>query len=192
MIVGIDGKQRCFGGQKGKELLGHYHDTFWGVPLHNDTKLFEMLVLEGAQAGLNWETILKKQQGYQKAFYNFDPQKVAHMSDQELDSLLNNATIIRNRLKIYSVRKNAQVFLKIQAAFGSFDNYVWNFVHNKPIKGHWTSLKEIPTTTAMSDALSKDLKKRDMTFVGSTIIYSFMQATGMVNDHVVHCWRYVS
>lgn len=191
MVIGSDGKKRCFGGQVGKELLGRYHDTRWGIPLHNDRKLFEMLILEGAQAGLSWETVLKKQKGYQKAFHNFDPTKVAAMRDAGLRALLNNEEIIRNRLKIFSVRQNAKVFLNIQKEFGSFDKYVWKFVDEKPIIGHWKKMTDIPATTKISDALSKDLKKRGMTFVGSTIIYAFMQAVGMVNDHVTGCWKYI-
>ncbi len=183
-------KKRCFGEGTGKELYAHYHDHEWGVPVHDDRHLFEMLILEGAQAGLSWETILKRREGYRKAFYNFDPMKVAAMGDDELEHLLHNPNIIRNRLKIYGARKNALVFLNIQREFGSFDRYVWSFVQGKPIKNHWKSLKELPTSTMESDALSKDLKKRGMTFVGPTIIYAFMQATGMVNDHTVACWRY--
>lgn len=149
-----------------------------------------MLILESAQAGLSWETVLKKQEGYRKAFYKFDPKKVALMSDEELEQLCKNPEIIRNRLKIYGTRQNAQVFLRIQHEFGSFDTYVWNFVQGKPIKNHWQRFEEVPTSTSESDALSKDLKKRGMTFVGSTIIYAYMQAIGMVNDHLTGCWRF--
>lgn len=180
---------RCFGNGAGKEFYAEYHDTQWGVPVHDDVVLFEMLILEGAQAGLSWETILKRRAGYRKAFHNFDPVKVADMSDSELEGLLVNPDIIRNRLKVFSVRQNAQVFLAVQKEFGSFDAYVWGFVGNKPIINHWKSLKDIPPKTLQSDALSKDLKKRGMTFVGSTIIYAFMQAVGMVDDHIVDCWR---
>ncbi len=183
-------KNRCFGNQIGKEFYADYHDNEWGIPVHNDRHLFEMLILEGAQAGLSWETILKKRQGYRAAFHNFDPIKVAHMHDDELEALRNNPTIIRNRLKIHATRQNARVFTQIQKEFGSFDHYVWGFVKNKPIKGKWKTHKEIPTRTAESDALSKDLKKRGMTFVGSTIIYAYMQAVGLVNDHLKCCWRY--
>lgn len=185
-----DTKKRCFGNGKGKEFYAHYHDTEWGVPAHDDRTLFEMLILEGAQAGLSWETILKRRHGYRRAFHHFDPIKVAHMTDDELEALLHNQEIIRNRLKIYGARKNARVFLEIQQEFGSFDAYVWRFVHNKPIINSPKSLAEIPAKTAESDALSKDLKKRGMTFVGSTIIYAYMQAVGMVNDHIIDCWRY--
>ena len=181
---------RCFGNKIGQELYAEYHDTEWGVVVHDDQKLFEMLILEGAQAGLSWETILKRRQGYRKAFYNFEVSKVACMSDDELEALRQNPGIIRNRLKIYATRTNARVFLQIQKEFGSFDAYVWNFVQGKPVVNQWKSIKESPVSTGDSDALSKDLKKRGMTFVGSTIMYAFMQAVGMVNDHVVTCWRY--
>ncbi len=181
---------RCFGGKPGQEFYADYHDTEWGIPVHNDQQLFEMLILEGAQAGLSWETILKRCEGYRKAFHAFDARKVACMSDDELEALRHNADIIRNRLKIYATRANAIVFLQIQKEFGSFDAYVWKFVQGKPLVSQWDSGKDVPVTTAESDALSKDLKERGMTFVGSTIMYAFMQAVGMVNDHVVTCWRY--
>lgn len=187
-----DEKKRCFGNGSGKELYAAYHDTEWGIPVHDDTHLFEMLILEGAQAGLSWETILKRREGYRKAFHNFNPAKVAAMSDIELDALFKNEEIVRNRLKIYAARQNARVFLKTQEEFGSFDCYLWNFVNGKPIKNHWKTLEEIPTTTEISDALSKDLKKRGMTFVGSTIMYAYMKAVGLVNDHTMSCWRYNS
>jgi DNA-3-methyladenine glycosylase I len=185
-----DGKNRCFGGEAGKEFYADYHDNEWGIPLHDDQRLFEMLILEGAQAGLSWETILKRREGYRQAFYHFDPLKVASMTDEELERLCQNRQIIRNRLKIYSARQNARVFVKIQQEFGSFDAYVWSYVKGKPIKNHWKQLKDIPVSTSESHALSKDLKKRGMTFVGSTIMYAFMQAVGMVNDHTIHCWCY--
>lgn len=181
---------RCFGGAPGKEWYAEYHDKEWGVPVRDDLLLFEMLILEGAQAGLSWETILKRRQGYREAFHQFDPRKVAGMSDQELEKLMHNTGIIRNRLKIFGTRQNALVFLKIQQEFGSFDRYIWGFVQGKPIKNHWKTFKEVPTSTPVSDAISKDLKKRGMTFVGSTIIYAFMQAVGLVNDHIVTCCCY--
>lgn len=181
---------RCFGNDPKKQFYADYHDYEWGVPVHDDKHLFEMLILEGAQAGLSWETILKRRDGYRKAFHNFDPVKVAAMKDSELEALRNNSEIIRNKLKIYAARQNAQVFLQIQKEFGSFDSYLWSFVHNKPIKNHWKKLSDAPVTTAESDVLSKDLKKRGMSFVGSTIIYAFMQAVGLVNDHSIACWRY--
>jgi DNA-3-methyladenine glycosylase I len=183
-------KNRCFGNGPGKEFYADYHDTQWGVPVHNDELLFEMLILEGAQAGLSWETILKRRAGYQQAFHHFNVLKVAHMSDAELESLRTDERIIRNRLKIYSARKNAQVFLKIQQEFGTFNTYLWQFVDNKSIKNRWGSLHEIPARTTLSDIISKDLKRRGMSFVGSTIIYAYVQAIGMVNDHVTTCWLY--
>lgn len=189
-LLGIDGKNRCFGGEPGKEFYAHYHDYEWGIPSHDDQHLFEMLILEGAQAGLSWETILKRREGYRQAFHNFDPIKVAAMSDKELEDLRQKPEIIRNRLKIYAARQNARVFLNIQGEFGSFDHYVWAFVGGDPLRNHWQSFKEVPSTTAESDALSKDLKKRGMTFVGATIIYAYMQAVGMVNDHLLGCWCY--
>lgn len=183
-------KKRCFGEGKGKEFYAAYHDNEWGIPLHDDQKLFELLILEGAQAGLSWETVLKKREGYRQAFHNFDPVKVAAMTDAELEALRSNDAIIRNRLKIYATRKNALVFLKIQKEYGSFDRYLWAFVENRPIMNHRHSMKDLPTQTPESTALSKDLQKRGMTFVGSTIIYAYMQAIGMVNDHLTTCWRY--
>ncbi|MCH9609259.1 MAG: DNA-3-methyladenine glycosylase 1 [Chlamydiales bacterium] len=174
----------------GKEFYADYHDNEWGVPVHDDTRLFEMLILEGAQAGLSWETILKRRQGYREAFCFFDPVKVALISDDALDRLLQNPGIIRNRLKVYAARQNARVFLEIQQEFGSFDRYVWGFVNGKPLINRWKSLEEIPVTTPESDALSKDLKKRGMKFVGSTIIYAYMQAVGLVNDHIIGCWKF--
>ncbi|MBJ7450288.1 MAG: DNA-3-methyladenine glycosylase I [Parachlamydiales bacterium] len=181
-------KTRCFGGAPGKELYADYHDNEWGIPVHDDRHLFEMLILEGAQAGLSWETILKRRKGYKKCFHNFNVKKVAAMTDQDLELLRENQNIIRNRLKIYAARQNAKVFLEIQKEFGSFDAYLWQFVNNKPIINKWKSFKEVPVTTKQSDALSKDLKKRGMTFVGSTIIYAYMQAVGLVNDHLTTCW----
>lgn len=185
-------KQRCFGGGQGKELYAHYHDNEWGVPSHDDRHLFEMLILEGAQAGLSWETVLKKREAYRQVFYGFDPEKVADMKDEELERAIKNPGIIRNRLKVFSARQNARVFLAIQNEFDSFDRYLWSYVNGNPIKGNWNNLHEVPSKTEHSDAISKDLKKRGMTFVGSTIIYSYMQAVGLVNDHIVSCWRYES
>lgn len=188
MILGVDGKYRCFGNKPGQEFYAEYHDLEWGVPVYDDRLLFEMLILEGAQAGLSWETVLKKREGYRAAFHNFDPIKVAAMTDAELEALRENSAIIRNRLKIYSARKNAQVFLKIQQEYGSFSEYLWAFVDGKTRIATWQSFATMPATTAHSDALSKDLKKRGMTFVGSTIMYAYMQAVGLVNDHLVGCW----
>ncbi len=186
--LSYSGKIRCFGGQSGKEFYADYHDNEWGIPEHNDQRLFEMLILEGAQAGLSWETILKRRLGYQNAFHQFDPLKVASMSDNDLESLCQNPSIIRNRLKIYSARQNANVFLKIQKEYGSFDRYLWCFVDGQPIVNRWENFKAIPSSTPISDALSKDLKKRGMKFVGSTIMYAYMQAVGLVNDHLRDCW----
>lgn len=183
-------KNRCFGNQPGQALYAQYHDEEWCVPVHDDRHLFEMLILEGAQAGLSWETILKRREGYRAAFHHFNPVKVAAMSDQELIKLCEDASIIRNRLRIFAARQNAHSFLEIQEEFGSFDAYLWCFVNGAPIQSHWQSFKEMPVTSSESDALSKDLKKRGMKFVGSTIIYAFMQAVGMVNDHLISCWRY--
>lgn len=182
-------KDRCFG--TGNALYEEYHDHEWGIPVHEDRHLFEMLILEGAQAGLSWITILKRRQGYREAFHQFEPAKVAAMIDAELEALLQNPSIIRNRLKVFGARQNAKVFLKIQEEFGSFDRYLWAFVNNEPIKNEWKQLKDAPTRTLESDALSKDLKKRGMTFVGSTIIYAYMQAIGMVNDHTTNCWCFL-
>lgn len=183
-----ENKKRCFGSAPGKEFYAEYHDKEWGVPVYDDRHLFEMLILEGSQAGLSWETILKRREGYRKAFHHFDPVKVAKMTDSELNALLTNQDIIRNRLKIYAARQNALVFLLIQKEFGSFSKYIWNFVDAKPIVTRRKSLKDIPASTPISNALSKDLKKRGMTFVGSTIIYAFMQAVGLVDDHLADCW----
>ena len=183
-----DGKKRCFGGQVGKEFYADYHDQQWGKPVHDDHELFEMLILEGAQAGLSWETILNKRAGYRAAFHQFDVQKVAAMTDSELTALLQDPKIVRNRLKVFATRKNALAFIKIQQEFGSFDHYLWRYVDGKPLINHWKAFSEVPASTALSDAISKDLKKRGMTFVGSTIIYAYLQAVGVVNDHLADCW----
>ncbi len=185
-------KARCFGNKPGQTVYAQYHDEEWGIPVHDDRHLFEILILEGAQAGLSWETILKRRGAYRVAFRHFDAVQVAAMRDQELMKLCEDASIIRNRLKIFAARQNAQVFLEIQKEFGSFDVYLWRFVNGVPIQNHWQNFKETPVTSPESDALSKDLKKRGMKFVGSTILYAFMQAVGMVNDHPVSCWRYKS
>ena len=171
-----------------KPHMVHYHDHEWGRPVHDDQRLFEMLLLEGAQAGLTWDTILRRREGYRKAFAGFDPVKVARFDQRTKTALLNDAGIIRNRLKIDAAVSNAQTFLAVQKEFGSFDDYVWQFVGGKPIVNRWRYMTEVPATTPQSDALSKDLKKRGFRFVGSTIIYAFMQAVGMVNDHTVGCF----
>ncbi|PZP56468.1 MAG: DNA-3-methyladenine glycosylase I [Micavibrio aeruginosavorus] len=179
-------KTRCSWAANSFPEMLDYHDKEWGVPVHNDQHLFEMLILEGAQAGLSWATILKRRDGYRKAFKDFDVRKVAKMTDEQLEKLMLDEGIIRNRLKIFGTRKNAIAFIAIQKEFGSFSAYLWGFVKNKPIKN---AGKGFPTRSAESDALSKDLKKRGMTFVGTTIIYAYMQAVGMVNDHAVDCFR---
>lgn len=167
-----------------------YHDTEWGVPVHDDRVHFEFLILEGAQAGLSWSTILKRREGYRKAFANFDPQKVSLFSEDKKEELMQDTGIVRNRLKIKSAVNNAKCFLEIQKEFGSFNAYVWRFVGNKPMINQWKTLNETPATSEISDQLSKDLKKRGFTFCGSTIIYAYMQACGLVNDHVKDCFRY--
>ncbi|MDE1151187.1 MAG: DNA-3-methyladenine glycosylase I [Micavibrio sp.] len=184
-----DNKTRCGWLMKDKPDYTHYHDTEWGVPVHDDRLLFEMLILEGAQAGLSWYTILQRREGYKKAFKNFDARKVARMTDAELEALMQNPGIIRHRLKIFSARKNAEAFLAIQKEFGSFDAYVWQFVGGKPKVNRPKSMKDVPARTPESDALAKDLKKRGMSFVGSTIMYAYMQGVGMVNDHTADCFR---
>ena len=171
-------------------LMVEYHDTEWGVPLRDDYKLFEFLVLDAAQAGLSWLTVLKKRENYRKAFDDFDPVKIAEYGDEKIAELLQNEGIIRNRLKVNSAVKNARAFLKVSEEFGSFEKYIWQFTGGKTLVNAWKTLSEIPTSTKESDAMSKDLKKRGFSFVGSTICYAFMQAAGMVNDHTVDCFRY--
>lgn len=182
-------KMRCEWAE-GDTLLKEYHDNEWGVPEHDDRKLFEVLILEGAQAGLSWLTVLRKLGNYRKAFDDFDARRIAEYDEGKVEELLTNKGIIRNRLKITAAIQNAKAFLAIQEEFGSFDAYIWRFVGGKPKKNAWKALKEIPSRTAESDAMSKDLLKRGFKFVGSTICYAFMQATGMVNDHAVDCFRY--
>jgi DNA-3-methyladenine glycosylase I len=174
---------------KGDEYI-RYHDIEWGVPVHDDRLLFEFLILEGAQAGLSWSTILKKRANYQQAFDRFDPALVARYGKQKLERLLTNPGIVRNRLKIASTVQNAKAFLATQQEFGSFDAYIWRFVEGRTIQNAWRSLEEVPARTAESDAMSKDLKRRGFNFVGSTICYAFMQAVGMVNDHLIGCFRH--
>ncbi len=182
-------KNRC-GWSTGDPLYIKYHDEEWGTPLHDDRKLFEMLILEGFQAGLSWITILRKRENFRQAFDGFDPVKIAVYSKRKINSLLKDEGIVRNRLKIESARTNAKAFLRIQKEFGSFNKYIWQFVNNKPIKNKFKSLKDIPPKTQISDNMSRDLKKRGFKFVGSTICYAFMQAAGMVNDHITECWKY--
>jgi len=167
-----------------------YHDEEWGVPVHDDKKHFEFLILEGAQAGLSWSTILKRRKGYRKAFANFDAAKVARFNETKIQKLLQDQGLIRNKLKVRGAVKNAKAFLQLQKEFGSFDNFIWSFVGDKPKVNRWKSMKQLPATSKESDALSKELKKRGFTFVGSTIIYAHMQACGLVNDHLTNCFRY--
>ena len=167
-----------------------YHDNEWGRPLHDDVKLFEMLILEGMQAGLSWITVLKKREAFREAFDGFDPEKVALYNDTKIQELMANDKIIRNRLKINAAVNNAKIFLRVKEKFGSFDKFIWGYVDYIPITGHWEKLEDMPARTLLSDQLSKDLKKMGFKFVGSTIIYSFMQATGMVNDHITKCFVY--
>ncbi|MBL7127936.1 MAG: DNA-3-methyladenine glycosylase I [Ignavibacteria bacterium] len=172
------------------DLMIKYHDEEWGVPLHNDRKLFEFIILDAFQAGLSWSTIINKRKNFEKAFDGFDVEKIARYRQGKINKLLKDAGIIRNRLKIYSTVSNAKVFLKIQEEFGSFDKYIWQFVNGKPIINKRKKLKDIPASSKESDAMSKDLKKRGFRFVGTTICYAFMQAAGMVNDHLMDCHRY--
>ncbi len=172
------------------KLMIQYHDTEWGLPTHDDLKLFEFLLLDNAQAGLSWQTILNKRENYRKAFDNFDPVKIARYNKRKITSLLNNPGIIRNRLKVQSAVTNARSFLEIQKEFGSFDTYIWQFVNGTTIRNKPKTLKDIPATSPESDAMSKDLKKRGFKFVGPTICYAFMQSAGLVNDHLTRCFRY--
>ena len=182
-------KQRCGWSGTAANMI-EYHDTEWGVPVHDDRTLFEFLLLEGAQAGLSWQTILNRREGYRQAFAGFDRAVVATFDEARKAALMLDPGIIRNRLKIEAAVANARAFLQVQAEFGSFDRYIWQFVGGQPRVNHWQSLSEVPATSPESDAMSKDLKKRGFKFVGSTICYAFMQATGLVNDHLVTCFRY--
>lgn len=181
-------KIRC-GWSTKDQLYKDYHDNEWGVPLHDDVRLFEMLNLEGAQAGLSWYTVLSKRENYRKAFDQWDAKKIARYTDKKVEKLLEDPGIIRNRLKVLATISNAKAYLKVQEEFGSFDKYIWQFVEHKPLVSHFTSLSQVPAKTAISDAMSKDLLKRGFKFVGSTICYAFMQATGMVDDHIDTCWK---
>lgn len=171
-------------------LYVRYHDTEWGVPVHNDRKLFEFILLEGAQAGLSWITVLRKRQTYRQAFDGFDFNKIANYNEKKINSLLENPGIIRNKLKVRSAVTNANAFIEVRKEFGTFNKYIWAFVGGKPLQNRHQGLKDVPAKTEISDAISKDMKKRGFSFVGSTIIYAHMQATGMVNDHVADCFRY--
>lgn len=183
-------QKRCGWAHDSFDAYEKYHDEEWGVPVHDDQKHFEFLILEGAQAGLSWSTVLKKRQGYRKAFDNFDVKKVAQFDESKIEELIQNPEIIRNQLKIRSAVSNAKKYLEVQSEFGSFSKYIWSFVGDKPIIGQFKKQSDVPDTTKASDALSKDLKKRGFKFVGSTIMYAHMQATGLVNDHVLDCFRY--
>ncbi|MBN7795121.1 DNA-3-methyladenine glycosylase I [Parahaliea mediterranea] len=182
-------EQRC--GWCGEDpLYVQYHDEEWGVPVYDDTTLFEFLILEGAQAGLSWITVLRKREGYRKQFAGFDPERVARFTDKQLEKRLQDPGIVRNRLKVFGARTNARAFLAVREEYGSFSDYIWGFVDGRPIQNRWKSLSKVPATTPLSDKISKDMKARGFTFVGSTIIYAHMQATGMVNDHTVNCFRH--
>ncbi len=183
-------KKRCTWCENTFDQYIEYHDEEWGVPVHDDQVHFEFLILEGAQAGLSWSTILKRREGYRAAFANFDPKEVAQFNEERVEALLLDKGIIRNRLKVRSAVTNAQQFLKVQEEFGTFDKYVWSFVGGKPIINDWNSMSEVPAISKESDAISKDLKKRGFKFVGSTIMYAYMQACGLVNDHTTDCFRY--
>jgi DNA-3-methyladenine glycosylase I len=180
---------RCAWAQQ-SQIEQDYHDTQWGVPTHDDTVLFEFLILEGAQAGLSWRTILEKREGYRQAFDNFAPHKVARYDEQKIQELTNNPAIIRNKLKIRSTVRNAQIFVDIQQEYGSFSNYIWSFVDNTPIVNSWEHDSEVPAQTKLSQTISTDLKQRGMSFVGPTIIYSYLQAIGIINDHITSCVCY--
>lgn len=182
-------KQRCGWAPESDPVYVKYHDTEWGVPVHQDRLHFEFIILEGAQAGLSWSTILHRRDGYRRAFTNFDPEAVARMTKADEARLLQDPGIIRNRLKVASAPINARAFLEIQEAFGSFDQYIWNFVDGSPVQNSWKTLSELPASTPLSDKVSKDLKKRGFKFVGTTIVYAHLQATGIVNDHLIDCFR---
>lgn len=183
-------KIRCGWVKLENELYLDYHDKEWGVPVHNDKILFEFLVLESFQAGLSWELILKKRENFRKAFANFEVEEVARFQEKKILELLNDASIVRNKLKINATINNAQKFIAVQEEFGSFDRYIWRFIDGKPIVNKWKTLKQVPANTALSDKISKDLKQRGFKFLGTTVVYSHLQATGLINDHIVECFRY--
>jgi DNA-3-methyladenine glycosylase I len=187
-MIEVDAKRRC-PWCLGSDLYRRYHDEEWGVPVHDDRRLFEFLILEGAQAGLSWSTILAKRENYRRAFARFDPKKVARFGARDAKRLMGDAGIVRNRLKIESTIGNARAFLEVRREFGTFDAYLWRFVDGRPVQNRRKNMKDVPARTAVSDALSKDLKRRGFRFVGSTIVYAFMQAIGMVNDHLDECFR---
>ena len=186
----MNDKVRCEWAQDGNDLMKEYHDKEWGVPVHDDNKLFEFLILDAFQAGLSWQIVLNKRENFRKAFDNFNPEIVATYSQAKIDILINDKGIIRNKMKILASISNAKAFLEVQQEFGSFDKYIWQFANNKTIKNKYKSWKEIPPTSKESDRMSKDLKQRGFKFVGSTICYAFMQAAGMVNDHIKTCFRF--
>jgi len=188
--MAVKKQKRCEWGDRADELMIAYHDTEWGVPVHDDQKQFEFLTLESAQAGLSWATVLRKRENYRRAFAQFDPEKVARFTAKKIEKLLTDPGIIRNRLKVNAAVTNARCFLELQEEFGSFDRYIWGFVDGRPKQNRIKRMKDIPATSKESDALSKDLKARGFKFVGSTIVYAHMQAVGMVNDHLVDCFRY--
>jgi len=181
--------ERCEWGNS-SEIYQKYHDEEWGVPVYDDRKLFEFLILESAQAGLSWITILKRRDGYRKAFANFDPEIVAQFGETKVEELMQDTGIIRNRMKIVSAIQNAKAFLKIQSEFGSFSNYIWSYTGGKPMVNYFEKLSELPAKTELSEKISKDMKKRGFSFLGPTVVYAHMQATGMVNDHLIHCFRH--
>lgn len=185
----MDNKTRCsWAGDT--PIYIDYHDNEWGRPVHDDAKLFEMLILESMQAGLSWITILKKREAFREAFDGFDPEKVAHYGDDKIEELMSNEKIIRNRRKISAAVNNANLFLKIQEEYGSFDKFIWSYVDGTPVTGHWDNIEDLPANTALSDRISKDLKKMGFKFLGTAIVYSFLQATGIVNDHIKDCFVY--
>ena len=186
--ISADGRRRCFGNRAGQTELAHYHDTEWGVPVRDDRHLFEMLTLEGAQAGLSWEVVLRKRAGCRRAFNDFAIDRVAAMSDGALDTLRDDPGIVRNRLKIFSTRSNAVAILAVRREVGSFAEYLWSFVDDRPVINDFASIGEVPASTPLSDRLSSDLRARGFKFVGTTIIYAFMQGIGIVNDHIAGCW----
>lgn len=183
-------KQRCAWAADGSPLEQQYHDKEWGRPVHDDRLLFEFLILEGAQAGLSWSTILKKREGYREAFEHFDAKKIALYDDDKIAELLNNPAIVRNKLKVNSTVTNAKLFLAIQKDFGSFDDYIWQFTNSRSLQNQWSDISEVPVSTIESDSMSKDMKKRGFKFIGTTICYAYMQAIGMVNDHTTDCFCY--
>jgi DNA-3-methyladenine glycosylase I len=187
-MSGVDERTRCFGDRD--PLMRAYHDSEWGVPIHDDVGHFELLVLEGAQAGLSWRTILHRREGYREAFSGFDPEAVTEYTPEKVDELLQNPGIIRNRRKVESAVRNARAFLRVQEEFGSFDDYIWSFVDGRPVMNEFTSWDQVSTETEVSRAMSRDLKRRGFSFVGPTICYAYMQSTGLVNDHLVTCFRW--